>query len=512
MNRSVWERWAARCAAPLFLVSALTIPAWAIDNPKWDLTTKTGPDAEVPGWYINLGITGARAKLTPEEPKVLQVMFVFKDTPAFGKLEKGDQIAGANGNLFLTPHKFGYGMGKFGYEGPLMDLGNALEESQGKRNGKLTLDVVRGEQKLKVDLQLTTKYGSFSETYPFDCKKTDLILQETYAYLIKEQKSDGTWHGRPHINAFAALALLGSGNAEYLPAAKKAMEAMARATNDKINFGGLPCWQYTLYGIALSEYYLITREPWVLPELEEINRWLAQAQSPQTAAPERAHVAGGFGHAPYNREVGRNGYGGMNITTAQAMMAWALMQRCGIKVDPKGPQDAHNFIAKGTNKIGYVWYADGVGGAGYADMGRTGASALAHYLSPLGGGANREFAKLNAQCIGEHPDTFPDTHGCPLMGMAWEALGAAAVDPASFRRLMDYNRWCFSLAQCADGTFYYQPNRDNNPQDYGADPRLAATAVTALILTARHKKLQMTGAKLIGDLSAPREQGRNGLK
>jgi hypothetical protein len=101
-------------------------------------------------------------------------------------------------------------MGKFGYEGPLMDLGNALEESQGKRNGKLTLDVVRGEQKLKVELQLTTKYGSFSSTYPFDCKKTDLILQETYAYLIKGQKPDGTWHGRPHINAFAALALLGS--------------------------------------------------------------------------------------------------------------------------------------------------------------------------------------------------------------------------------------------------------------------------------------------------------------
>lgn len=65
---------------------------------------------------------------------------------------------------------------------------------------------------------------------------------------------------------------------------------------------------------------------------------------------------------------------------------------------------------------------------------------------------------------------------------------------------MDYNRWCFSLAQCADGTFYYQPNRDNNPQDYAADPRLTATAATALILTAKHKKMQMTGAKLIGDL------------
>ncbi|HEY3321659.1 MAG TPA: DUF6288 domain-containing protein [Planctomycetota bacterium] len=498
MNRCLSERLIAGCAALLVLSGA----AWAIDNPKWDLTTKTGPDAEVPGWFINLGITGARAKLTPDAPKSLQIVFVFRNTPAFGKLEKGDQIVGVNGAAFLAPHKFGYGVGKFGYEGPLMDLGNALDECQGKRGGKLSLDVVRGEKKLQVELQLSTKYGSFSSTYPFDCKKTDLILQETYAYLIKEQKSDGTWSGRPHINAFAALALLGSGNAEYLPAVKKAVEFMAKSTSDKITFGGLPVWQYTLYGITMSEYYLITREPWVLPELDEINRWLAQAQSGATGAPERKHIAGGFGHGPYNHEAGKNGYGGMNITTAQALAAWGLMQRCGLKVDPKGPEDAHNFIARGTNKIGYVWYADGSGGEGYADMGRTGASALAHYVSPLGGEAWQAFAKLNAQCIGQHPDTFPDTHGCPLLGMATTALGAAVADPAAFRKLMDANRWCFSLAQCCDGTFYYQPNRDNNPQDYAANPRLAATAVTSLVLTCKYKKLQITGAKLIGDPSA----------
>ena len=89
-----------------------------------------------------------------------------------------------------------------------------------------------------------------------------------------------------------------------------------------------------------------------------------------------------------------------------------------------------------------------------------------------------------------------DTHGSPLLGMGWTALGAA-IDPVSFRKLMDHNRWSLSLAQCSDGTFYYQPNRDNNPQDYAAAPRLAATATTALILSIKDKKLQMTGAELI---------------
>ncbi len=50
-----------------------------------------------------------------------------------------------------------------------------------------------------------------------------------------------------------------------------------------------------------------------------------------------------------------------------------------------------------------VWYKDGGRSKpSYADMGRTGASALAHYLSPIGGRAYSDFAKLNANCIGSH--------------------------------------------------------------------------------------------------------------
>ncbi len=494
---------------PVFLVLLATAaPVFSLDRPPWDkMTTTVGPDAEVPGWYLNLGITGARAMITKEDPANLLVMHVFKDTPAYGKLEKGDKITGVNGRTFVTSHKFGYGVGKFGYDGPMMDLGNALEESQGKLGGKLALDILRGDHKQTAELQLTTRYGSFATTYPFDCKKTNTILKETCDWLLKEQKPDGTWSGRPHINAFAALALLGSGDAACLPAVKKAMEVMARATDGKLSYGGLPCWNYGIYGIALGEYYLITREDWVLPELEKTNRWLVGAQHPETAPPNRRHIAGGFGHGLLNPKGG-NSYGAFNAVTAQAMMAWDLMERCGLPVDHQRLEAAHQFIAKGTNDIGYVWYADEVGGAGYADMGRTGSSALAHFLDPLGGEPFKTFAKRNAECIGNHPDTFIDTHGCPLIGMVWTALGAA-TDPASLRKLMDANRWAFSLSQCPDGTFYYQPNRDNNPQDYAAAPRLSATAATALILSLGEKRLQITGAKPVMALENRSRPPRN---
>jgi hypothetical protein len=56
---------------------------------------------------------------------------------------------------------------------------------------------------------------------------------------------------------------------------------------------------------------------------------------------------------------------------------------------------------------------------------------------------------------------------------------------------MDANRYWFALAQCGDGTFYYQPNRDN--AGYGDDSRLSASAVTAFILTIPRRSLAITG-------------------
>ena len=100
--------------------------------------------------------------------------------------------------------------------------------------------------------------------------------------------------------------------------------------------------------------------------------------------------------------------------------------------------------------------------------------------------------QLDATVIGEHPESFPDTHGSPILGMGFAAL-AAHAQSSSFSALMNANRWWFTLAQCADGTFYYQPNRDN--AGYGADSRLSASAVTAFILSLEKKSLHLAGKR-----------------
>jgi len=78
----------------------------------------------------------------------------------------------------------------------------------------------------------------------------------------------------------------------------------------------------------------------------------------------------------------------------------------------------------------------------------------------------------------------------PLAMIMGQGALAANQHASKFRRLMDANRSWFTLSPCHDGTFYYQPNRDN--AGYGADSRLSASAVTAFILSTPKQNLLVT--------------------
>ncbi|NQU23226.1 MAG: PDZ domain-containing protein [Candidatus Nealsonbacteria bacterium] len=490
--------------ALLFLLSFACPAAWGQvhyhdSGMPWKHTTRNGPDAEVGGWYYNLGITGLRAELIKDQPTHLLIKYVFEDTPAHGEIQPDDVIVGANGKKFATPHRNGYSVEVFGGHGPIMDFGNALDESQGDElQGKLTVDVLREGKTLQVILDVPTKYGRYGKTFPTDCKKSDLILEELYKFLAAEQRDDGSW-GPPHTNTFAPLALLASGKKEYLPLVKKCAQ-MHASTTKAADFSGLINWRYMAAGIVLSEYYLATKEAWVLPELQQVHDFLISSQYVNTSQiaesskdrnppkdNQRAH--GGWGHNP-----GYEGYGPIGMTTGQGALVLALMHRCGIEIDRARHDKAYDFLVRGTGRNGYVWYADAVSRHDrWADMGRTGAAGVANFLSPYDDEKYMKRALAHARCIGEHPETMPDTHGSPLMGMGYTAL-AAHVDPTSFRKMMDSNRWWFTLSQCADGTFYYQPNRDNNPYDFQRGSRVSASAVVALVFSAKNKNLCVTGA------------------
>ena len=485
------------------------------DSP-WDQRAESGPDAEVPGWFYNLGITGLRAQLVADQPKALLIKYVFPGSPADGHVQIGDLIAGAGGRMFREEHRNGYGENVFGAHGPISELARVLEECQGNgRDGKLALTVRRDGEIRDVVLDVGQKYGTYSATYPDACAKSDKVLAELLDYLVRHQAKDGSF-GDPVHNTFAPLALLASGDPRYRPAVERNARYHSRETypNERRYFD-LINWTYMSAAIVLSEYYLATGEKWVLPELQEVHDHLAKGQylhmsqiNPKAKeshpddypkGPRDSH--GGWGHNP-----GFEGYGPIAMLTGQGALAYSLMHRCGIKIDRVRHDAAYDFLKRGTGKNGYVWYGDKIGGGpdGWADMGRTGASGIANFLSPYGDPASRERALAHARVIGKHPQSFPDTHGSPAMGMAYTALGAN-VDPDSFRKLMDANRWWFTMAQCIDGSFYYQPNRDN--AGYGSDSRMTASSVVAFLLTIPKHSLVMTGKEATGTLKPDEKPG-----
>ena len=105
---------------------------------RWEKAAQVGPDKEVPGFLVNMGPTGARGILTKNS---YIVKYIFKKSPATDVLQLNDEVYGANGKKFGT-HVFGRTNINIGMEGPLQDLGLAIEDSEGK-DGALELMVKR---------------------------------------------------------------------------------------------------------------------------------------------------------------------------------------------------------------------------------------------------------------------------------------------------------------------------------------------------------------------------------
>lgn len=462
--------------------------------------TEVASDAKVGGWYFNLGITGARAKLSKDR-KNLVVTYVFEDTPAYKNIQVGDIIIGINKKNFDKA----YDSNKFGEEGPLIDFGNALEEIQRPQKKSkmniLQLEVLRGGKKITIDLKISTKYGEFSDKFPYDCPKVDKILEELYVYLLSSQKGNGSW-GRFNDTTFATLALISSGRPEHLKAAEKGVRSFI---NDKTTW--LPIWKNTFSGIVMSEYYLKTGEKWILPELEKIRDWLEDAQYMKLShrgrtdetpriygkSPTKKHDLlriGGWWH-----HLGWGGYGPMSITTGQAVLALSLIKRCGIDVDMSRLEAGYSFLERATNACGFVAYHDDANKKSKrgGPLGRVGVTALANFACPINSDVYLDRAMLNINCLNVHYNGMAHSHASATLGMGW-AMAGAIIDDACYQNMLDRHKWFINLAHCPDGTFYCQPNRDYvvGAQDFIKAPRLSMSAALAFGLSIRNKTLSMT--------------------
>lgn len=454
---------------------------------RWTNPTKNGPDKEVPGYLINLGPTVARATL---ESKSFTVKYIFEGSPAAGKLLLDDVITGVNGKPFAVEHLFGHHMTRMkdfpdiGYEGPIMDFGNAIEDSEGK-DGKLTLSVKRGGKEIDLVIQLEA-IGRFSETYPYKCEKSARLAKNAMDYLAK---SDFIQHEQCHAKCMSGLALLAAGEMEQ---AKK----LVHSWNTIPEFG-IWVWPASYQCILLSEYYLLTKDPAVLPTIQGIVDVLQKGQVADMADyKDRTHGnmgnvghkfrTGGFGH---NTNVG--GYGTMTITTALAVTAFELAKDCGAKVDQKKIELALDYLRKSTTKEGYIGYHTDV--CAYAAAGRQGLSIIAHKLAG-DTEVNNDYIKLASHGLSKSKKYLNDAHADSVLSVCWGLLGAnVSGDNIALRDMMDYNKAWLNMARCHDGSFVAIPGRDMYDKGYYMSSRLHLTASMALVFSMETPKLKLQG-------------------
>ncbi len=165
------------------------------DGSPWNRTLKDELDQNVPGWFINLGITGIRVDLHPNRLDAMLVQHIMPGSVAQGRIQKGDWIVGAGGRDFVENADLGK-FTKLGGRGPVGEFAIALEACQSSSgNGILNLVVERNRRRVPVSLSVGKVYGSYSPTYPFNCPKSDKLTTELVNYIRNELDENGNWGG-----------------------------------------------------------------------------------------------------------------------------------------------------------------------------------------------------------------------------------------------------------------------------------------------------------------------------
>ena len=240
----------------------------------------------------NLGPTGLRGwmyteKLDTAQARQICVVKVAKGSPADGKLQINDIILGVEEKLFS-------------YD-PRVELGRAIGKVEAD-DGKLSFIISRGGKISRVELQLKIM-GAYSQTAPFSCKKSSMILKNGCKKLAENLKKAQDKKVHWIVRSMNALALLASGEAKYLPLVKKEVEKVCSA---KLN-SGYCSWNYGPANLLVAEYILATGDRSFMKGLERITQEIIDGQS----------EGGGWGHRFIAANGLLEGYGMMNIVGLQ---------------------------------------------------------------------------------------------------------------------------------------------------------------------------------------------------
>ncbi|MGJ8724788.1 MAG: DUF6288 domain-containing protein [Roseibacillus sp.] len=415
-----------------------------------------------------LGPTGARgwvqvsadgAPGTTRQSRQILITKVSPDGPSKGLLQKGDVIVGLGETPFESDARIAFA--------------KAISPAEASPSGELKLLRFRGGETETIAIKLE-HLPAFSPTAPFDCPKSEKILQEGCDALVARGL------GRPSIDSHInALALLATGDRSYEEAiAEHAHKTFANPLGPNIS---LACWHYSFANIFLCEYYLLTKDPDVLPEIRRLTGRLVEGQGP----------IGTWGHTFVNPDTDRlNGYGAVNAVGVPVATSLVLARECGISFTglDESIELAANFFRRHIG-MGAIPYGDGPPNLqyGHDDNGKNSAAAI--FYSLLNDKAACRYYTRTA--IAAYGADREQGHTGNFFNMLWSLPAVSLAGPAATGSWLQEFGWYYDLARDSEYRFPYQ----GYPRQRGNSPHHSWKTPGAYLLhfALPLKKLRITG-------------------
>ena len=467
----------------LALTIFVGVPVRGADVPP-DLT-QGGTDGVDRSRTYNLGSTGLRGWIhtkpacyldsvqgrTTTASRQILVTHVGVNSPADGVMKVDDVILGVDGKLFTDDAR--------------KSIGKAITEAEKTENqGKLKLTRFRGGKRETVQLTLGVT-GTYSDTAPYDCPKSERILADACGALERERLEDNPW------GAVNGLALLATGKSEYLPK----VQAFARAMAAKeLNREGGGAWDCGYKNLFLCEYYLFTGDKEVMPGINALTLKLARGQG----------MYGTFGHGFSERTPDGNlhgsipPYGPVNQAGLIANVGIAMGKKCGVldpEMDPAMDRAAKFFgylVDKGS-----IPYGEHEPWPYHENNGKSALTAVMFAVHGNRREATQFFSKMSVAAYRNREYG----HTGQGFGYLWSSLGANVGGPEAAAAFFKEAVWHLDLVRRCDGSFTYDggeqygggKTHDNTYYGKSSYCGLSPNATYILAYSMPLKKLHITG-------------------
>jgi len=436
----------------------------------------------------NLGATGLRGWIYTRPANYLDslqgrttlasrqifVTHVGAKSPADGVVQVDDVILGTGGKLFDDDAR--------------KSIARAIQDAEKETNrGVLKLTISRAGKTQEVELKLAV-LGTYSETAPWNCPKSKRIFEAACKALEKEPLRED-WAGP--VNA---LAMMATGNADYLPKVRELAHKLAPQNLDLSKKTNGATWELGYRNLFLCEYFLLTGDKEVLHGIREYTLSMARGQG----------MYGTFGHGfsaltPEGRLHGAvPPYGPVNMAGLPANLSIILGKKCGVN-----DREVDAAIARSSGFFGYftdkgaIPYGEHEPWPYHENNGKNSITAL---LFAVQGNKPRE-TKFFAQMATAGYNSRECGHTGQGFSYLWSALGANAGGPAAASAFFREASWHLDLVRRSDGTFTYDGGEqygagktdDNTYYGNSSYNGLGPTATYVLTYAMPQKKLLITG-------------------